>query len=198
MHQGCLPEPPVCWALWSCYHSNSGTSSSGISLRVSPVPLRCCYHSAPTVWEKKQNKQKTLYCSCTIVTYFVYQHFITTTTYNKAKIHFNSLCVFSAHLANCTFGSKIPAGVLSSWLFWLTFLSFGSEGSLAREVRPTLTMLRNSSSLNSSVRPSISPSLERQLSTTSSATCRWDEHECVTDGHIRTIIYTIFKNEQIR
>lgn len=59
---------------------------------------------------------------------------------------------------------------------WLTFLNFGSVGSLASEVRPTLTMLRNSSSLNSSVRPSISPSLERQLSTTSSATCRRDEH----------------------
>ena len=55
--------------------------------------------------------------------------------------------------------------------FKLTLRSFSSDGSLAREVSPTFTILRNSSSLYSSDRPTISPSLERLLSTTSSNTC---------------------------
>lgn len=51
----------------------------------------------------------------------------------------------------------------------VTLCSLGSEGSLASELRPTLTILRNSSSAKASVSPSTSPSAERLLSTTSSA-----------------------------
>lgn len=52
----------------------------------------------------------------------------------------------------------------------LTLRSLGREGSLASDFRPTLTMLRTSSSVYSSVRPSTSPSPDWQLSTNRSTT----------------------------
>lgn len=56
-----------------------------------------------------------------------------------------------------------------------TFLSLFSFGKWATVISPTLIVLRNSSSSNSSVRPSIFPSFERQLSSTSSFTCWTDK-----------------------
>ena len=53
-----------------------------------------------------------------------------------------------------------------------TFLSLFSFGKWPTVVSPTLIVLRNSSSSNSSVRPSIFPLFERQLSNTSSLTWR--------------------------
>lgn len=52
-----------------------------------------------------------------------------------------------------------------------TFRSLLNVGSLASDVSSTLAMLRNWSSLNESLSPSISPLLERQLSSTNSVTC---------------------------
>lgn len=51
-----------------------------------------------------------------------------------------------------------------------TFLSLFNFGKFATEVKPTLIVLKNSSSSNSSVRPSILPSYDLQLSRTSSLT----------------------------
>lgn len=58
-----------------------------------------------------------------------------------------------------------------------TFLSLFNFGKFATEVKPTLIVLRNSSSSNSSVRPSIFPSYDLQLSRTSSFTCKRGEKE---------------------
>lgn len=54
----------------------------------------------------------------------------------------------------------------------LTLRSLGSEGSLQSDLSPTLTMLRTSRPVYSSVRPSTSPSPDWQLSTSSSTTCQ--------------------------
>lgn len=56
-----------------------------------------------------------------------------------------------------------------------TFLSLFNFGKFATEVKPTLIVLKNSSSSNSSVRPSILPSYDLQLSRTSSLT--WKKRE---------------------
>lgn len=55
-----------------------------------------------------------------------------------------------------------------------TFLSLFNFGKFATEAKPTLIVLKNSSSSNSSVRPSIFPSYDLQLSRTSSLT--WEEN----------------------
>lgn len=57
-----------------------------------------------------------------------------------------------------------------------TFLSLFNFGKFATEVKPTLIVLKNSSSSNSSVRPSILPSYDLQLSRTSSLT--WKKEQC--------------------
>lgn len=69
--------------------------------------------------------------------------------------------------------ARPPKHTRSSALF--TFLSLFNFGKFATEVRPTLIVLKNSSSSNSSVRPSILPSFDRQLSRTSSFTWKGKE-----------------------
>lgn len=56
-------------------------------------------------------------------------------------------------------------------------MSLFNFGKFATEVKPTLIVLRNSSSSNSSVRPSIFPSYDLQLSRTSSFTWKRKEIE---------------------
>lgn len=74
-------------------------------------------------------------------------------------------CVKFGHFSDST--SNPPEILLS---LSSSFLSLFSFGKLATEVRPTLIVLKNSSSSNSSVKPSILPSFDRQLSRTSSLT----------------------------
>lgn len=71
-----------------------------------------------------------------------------------------------------------------------TFLSLFNFGKFATEVKPTLIVLRNSSSSNSSVRPSIFPSYDLQLSRTSSFTCKgrksrkkYEESQRISKNH---------------
>lgn len=61
-----------------------------------------------------------------------------------------------------------------------TFRSLLKVGSLARDVSSTLAMLRNSSSLKESFRPSISPLLDQQLSSTNSVTLKQNRTSLIT------------------
>lgn len=69
-----------------------------------------------------------------------------------------------------THGTGRQSGGTGSRRGLLTLRSLGREGSLASDLRPTLTMLRTSSSVYSSVSPSTSPSPDWQLSTNRSTT----------------------------
>lgn len=73
-----------------------------------------------------------------------------------------------------SFSTRREKGKGRIWLgeVGFTFLSLFNFGKFATEVKPTLIVLRNSSSSNSSVRPSIFPSYDLQLSRTSSFTCK--------------------------
>lgn len=60
----------------------------------------------------------------------------------------------------------------------ITFLSFASLGRLETVIKQTFIKLRNSRLTNSAVRPSIFPSADRQLSSTSSRT--WNIRNYIT------------------
>lgn len=71
-----------------------------------------------------------------------------------------------------------------TFFFFFTFLSFPSLGRLQTEIKPTFIKLRNSRLTNSAVRPSIFPSADRQLSSTSSRT--WNIEKVY---HIQLLFY---------